>query len=556
MAVSLRPYQRELIDAMYRYYDDGGTGNPCIVASTGAGKTVIIAKIIEEVLMANAKARIIVLTHRKELIEQDAQETEQMIGSPVAVFSASCGRKEIGQITFGGIQSVARSQAFFYGADIAIVDEAHLINHNQTGQYRTFLAALKEANPSFVVIGLTATPYRLGHGKITEGDALFDRLIETPSASVDRLIADGYLSNLRAKATKAFISADGVAIDSKTHDYNQKQLQSKCCDRGTSEAVVNEVISMAGNRKAWLFFCTGIEHAKMVAEILRQNGIPTACVTSETTDRTELIQDFKSGKIRAVTNVDVLSTGFNYPVIDLIVLMRPTMSAGLYVQQVGRGLRKAEGKEDCLVLDFVGNVAKHGAINHIIPPTKNMATRNMTRTCPKCGELVPSSKKVCTCCGYEWETVVLSKICPKCDYIIPANSKTCPHCHILLNKEDYKLHDDDLITSDKWLRRMSVDHWRWTSCKSKVGNPMLMVTYFEKRYGGSQIREFFILNGHEYAMHKAYERLQSISTQLGIDDGIPTAETLNRHYPPDFILYEHDEKNPSYPRIVKRIYSK
>lgn len=540
---------------MYRYFDEGGTGNPCIVASTGAGKTVIIAKMIEEILQQNGKARILVLTHRKELIEQDAKETEDMVGTPVAVYSASCKRKEVGQVTFAGIQSIARNPEPFLGTNVAIVDEAHLISHNQTGQYRTFLAQLKEANPRFATIGLTATPYRLGHGRIDEGDALFDRLIETPSADVAQLIHDGYLSPLKAKATEARISTDGLAIDSSTHDFNKRQMQERAMDRGTSEAVVDEVLRMAGDRKAWIFFCTGIKHAQQVADILQQRNIPTACVTSESTDRSEVIGMFKRGEIRAVTNVDVLSTGFNYPAIDLVVLMRPTMSAGLMVQQIGRGLRKAPGKQDCLVLDFVGNIAKHGPINHITPPKGNMRVRNLTKTCPECGELVLSNSKVCTSCGYVWESLPPSKTCPGCDSIIPSSARVCPYCGKLLGTDDFRLHEDEIVqVGNAWVKRMAVSRWRWHETTSKAGNRMLMVTYFENRFGGGrQVREFFVLDGSAWAVTKAKERLQSLLLQRSMPY-TESEEDMNRMLPPKAIWYETTTGSPDYPKIIRRIY--
>jgi DNA repair protein RadD len=123
---------------------------------------------------------------------------------------------------------------------------------------------------------------------------------------------------------------------------------------------------LAGERKAWLVFCTGVKHAEHVAEVLRQHGVATECVLGETPkkERERIIADFKAGRIRALTNANVLTTGFDYPDIDLIAMLRPTMSASLYVQMAGRGMRVKSHTDHCLVLDFAGVVEAHGPITN------------------------------------------------------------------------------------------------------------------------------------------------------------------------------------------------
>ncbi|MFA5544668.1 MAG: phage terminase large subunit family protein [Sphaerochaetaceae bacterium] len=197
--IGLRPYQKKAINLLYKWFTQHD-GHPCLVLPTGSGKSHIIAELCKDALQNWPETRILMLTHVKELIEQDAAKLRQhWPNAPLGIYSAGIGKKEIGEpITFAGIQSI-RNQEVGY-IDLVIIDEAHLVSHKAEGVYRTFLGKLQEANPDIRVIGLTATPYRMGHGLITDGSAIFDDLIEP--VTIEELQDQGYLADLRSKVVK------------------------------------------------------------------------------------------------------------------------------------------------------------------------------------------------------------------------------------------------------------------------------------------------------------------------------------------------------------------
>jgi DNA repair protein RadD len=160
-----------------------------------------------------------------------------------------------------------------------IVDECHLVNHKDEGGYRKLLGDLTRINPALRVVGLTATPYRLGHGLITDKPALFDALIEP--VGIEELVFKGYLSTLRSKVTKARLDVSGV--HKRGGEFIESELQAAVDTDDNNLAVVQEVIGLAGDRKAWLFFCAGVKHAENIAVLLDLiYGIPAACVTGDT----------------------------------------------------------------------------------------------------------------------------------------------------------------------------------------------------------------------------------------------------------------------------------
>lgn len=448
----LRDYQQKTIDMLYEWFYKNESGNPCIVLPTGAGKSHVIAALTKDAIDKWPSTRVLMLTHVKELIEQNAEKMRQhWPNAPMGIYSNSVGSKILGeQITFAGIQSLVKVVSRVGFIDLVIIDECHLVSHKDEGNYRKVLNELKLINPRLRVIGLTATPYRLGHGLITDKPAIFDALIEP--TSIEELISQGYLSMLRSKITKTRLSTEGVK--KRGGEFISGELQKAVDTEDYNQSIVNEVIEIAEERKAWLFFCAGVDHAKHVADILNSKGIPTACITGELgkKEREKLINDFKSGKIRAVTNANVLTTGFDYPNIDLIVMMRPTLSAVLYMQMAGRGLRLKEHTDHCLVLDFAGVVSTHGPITNVVPPRKKGLKPGEApiKICGKCGEIVHASLRVCPSCGLVFEV----------------NEKPKP-----------KLHNDDIMGIEPSV--MIVSSWAWRQHTSKAtGKEMIKVTYY------------------------------------------------------------------------------
>lgn len=406
MIVQLRPYQREAIDATWAFMrarDD----DPIIVLPTGSGKSLVGATMIREACETWPGTRVVVVTHVKELLQQNARAlTSVWQHAPFSFYSAGLGQKRTDQITFAGIQSAHGVPGAFGMVDLVIVDEAHLVPKKAEGTYRAFLDGLRRNNPYLRIVGMTATPYRLDSGLLHDGDnAIFGDIAYT--ADIANLVAQGFLCPLVSRAGAA--KADLSAVRTRNGEFVQHDAAQAFMAGDLVGAAVSEVIALAGDRKSWLLFCSDVEHSKAVATELARRGIPTGCVTGETSsgDRAATLNAFKTGRLRAVTNCEVLTTGFDAPGIDLIVMLRPTKSTGLYVQMLGRGLRIAPSKSDTLVLDYAGNIERHGPIDQIrvrpkrAPGEGGGITVAPVKECPECHAFVAPATMKCAC-GYEW----------------------------------------------------------------------------------------------------------------------------------------------------------
>ena len=396
----LRPYQKESVDLTFRYLTTK-KGNPLIGLPTGSGKSLVIANIIKQVRQRWPETNILVLSHVREILTQNDDHISQHIGEKVAVYSAGLGRKEVERVTIAGIQSAVRNIDVFKRFNFVIIDEAHLIPFKQKTMYRKFLNQIGKHR----CLGLTATPYRLGGGYIYGSeDSVFDELIidMTSGDRFVKLITDGYLCNVRTKATELEFSTEG--IHRVGGDFNEHELAEKFNRDEITDKAIDEILRECEDRKKWLLFAIDIDHAESIAEKLLQRGVMANVVHSKMEQsRDKVISDFKSGQYRAIVNVNVLTTGFDAPDIDLICLLRPTESPVLHVQTIGRGLRTAEGKKDCLVLDFAGNTARLGPINDITLVIKGSGRKGgdpITKKCPECRSILPPAMRVCHWCGH------------------------------------------------------------------------------------------------------------------------------------------------------------
>jgi DNA repair protein RadD len=523
--LTLRPYQKRAIMELY-YWLERNPGHPCLVLPTGSGKSVIVAEICRDAITSWPGTKILMLTARKELIEQNRDKLRaHWPNAPIGVYSAAMGRREIGEpITFAGILSV-RSRASMLGhIDLCLVDEAHEISHNDEGSYRYLIRELLKINPSMRVVGLTATPFRLGHGLITDKPAIFDDLIEP--VSILELQAAGYLAKVVSKNTDRHLTVDGV--HKRGGDYIESELQAAVDTDLNNEQAVAEIIRRAGERKAWLIFCSGVEHSHHIRDILKANGVEAATVTGDTpkSERERILADFKSGKIRAITNANILTTGFDHPDIDLIAMLRPTCSPGLYMQMAGRGLRLKSHGGDCLVLDFAGNVAMHGPITTIRTPKKVI----------------------------EGGGVAPAKICPECEEIIAIQCKTCPECGYVFpidEKADaWKLRNDDISGTDL-VNEIELIGWEWVVQKSrKSGKDMVVVSYYPRDISHEPIREYLCVWHDGYAGLKAIQAFNAICKDAGLQEIPPDIADMNRAaVAPKRLKYLKDGK---YFRVISR----
>jgi len=413
--------------------------------------------------------------------EAQRQEKDRLFGISRLV-NISCIERE----SYESVYNLQVSGHPSYFANGVLVHNCHLISHKHEGTYRKFIDELTVINPRLRVVGLTASPYRLGHGMITDKPALFDDLIEP--ISIEQLVRQGYLSRLTSKSTVQKYDLSGV--HKRGGEYIESELQKAVNTNDNNEAAVKEILDRSHGRNHWLIFCTGIDHAIQIRDILNRNGVLAETLNAKTpkADRDRILADYKAGAIKALTNTNILTTGFNFPDIDLICLLRPTMSPGLYLQQVGRGLRLKSNKGNCLVLDFAGVVRQHGAITNIRPPSKKG----------------------------EGDGVAPAKICPQCDEIVHASVMVCPECGFVFpppTKEELSLREDDIMGDG--IKNFNVTSWDWEIKKAKSGVDMIVVCYYGEMTE-KPVYEYLTIWHTGYAGIKGMQKLTSILNRLGM----------------------------------------
>jgi DNA repair protein RadD len=392
-------YQSEACEAAWSHLC-GQSGNPVVVLPTGAGKSWVIAELCRAAVQ-DYSGRVIVLAHRKELLEQNAAKIGGLLppGVSLGLYSAGLREREVASsVVVAGIQSVYKRAEDFGERNLVLIDEVHLVPHDGEGMYRRFLGRLREINPGLRMVGLTATPYRTGEGAVCRADALFQKVCY--EASIPRLIKEGFLSPVFS------VPADETVDTSGLHVRGGEFVASEVETLFDSRVVLacQEIAEKTRGRRSVLVFCSGVAHAQHVATTLEMGtGERVGIVTGGTPDleRAETLARFKRGNLRFLCNVDVLTTGFDAPGIDAIALLRATLSPGLYAQMCGRGLRKAEGKADCLILDFGENIKRHGPLDSIEFGKRGSALGTAPeKICPNCGEPSHASAGQCLTCGW------------------------------------------------------------------------------------------------------------------------------------------------------------
>lgn len=401
--LELRGYQRDAIKAIYGAFQ-AGIERPLIVMPTGSGKAPTLCTFIREALEQWPDQRLLMLVHIRELVEQNLKTMLRIWpDAPVSVYSAGLRSRDLsGQIVFASIQSIYKRAYDLQKVDLVIVDEAHLIQAEGDGMYRRLLADLATINGGSVpMVGFTATPFRMSTGSLVEGKGrVFDQIAH--EVGLADLIANGWLCPPIAKAPATRLSVDGVGT--RGGEFIASQLQAAVDRAELTEAACDEIVAAGKDRRSWVAFSSGVDHALHIRDALRARGVTAETITGSTplSERDAIIRGFKAGRIRCLTNDSVLTTGFDHPPLDLIAVLRPTKSAGLWVQMVGRGTRLAEGKENCLVLDFGGNTTRHGPIDCITGKIKEGDRAPPTKTCPECQSIIPAAAVVCPDCGHEF----------------------------------------------------------------------------------------------------------------------------------------------------------
>lgn len=402
MSLTMRPYQQRVLDELWQWFADHPDGDPIVEACVGAGKSVLIAELCRRAIAQYPGTRILMLVHSKELIEQNlAKLLHVWPEAPVGAYSASLGARQLGRaITYATIGSV-RSRAHQLGhLDLLLVDECHLISDSETTMYRKLIDELRGYCPHLRVIGWTGTPFR-GDGVWMTQSGLFSHV--AARVTMRELLDDGYLAPLVRAETAARIDTSGVRMQG--GDYVVQALAQASDKTEIVRAACAEIVRLAADRQRWLVFAVTIEHAQHIAmELQVAHGIACDVVSAKTpkAERERLIRDFRAGRLRALVNVAVLTTGFDVPEIDCIALLRATRSPVLYVQIAGRGMRTAHGKRDCLWLDFTDTTATLGPVDQVKGRVKQAkgSGKAPIKHCEACGNPSPAGVSVCAVCGY------------------------------------------------------------------------------------------------------------------------------------------------------------
>jgi superfamily II DNA or RNA helicase len=397
MTVTLRPYQEAAIQGLRDAFA-AGYHSPLLVLPTGGGKTVTFSFMASR-LAANGK-QLAILVHRDELVDQ-VSETLARFDVPHGYIAAGRLYDKRHRVHVASVQTLARRMDRVAVPDYVICDEAHhCIGASTWGKV---VAEWRRANPALRLIGVTATPERLSGEGLGE---VFDEMVLGPSTR--ELIDLGALAEYRLFAPSQQLDLSGVK--SRMGDFIRGEVAAKVDKPAIIGSAVGEYRAKLNGAPA-VAFCVSIEHAEHVAEQFCAQGFRAAKLdgTMDRGVRRELVRDFGRGVIQVLTSVDVISEGFDVPGIVGAILLRPTQSLGLYLQQVGRALRTAPGKEAAILLDHVGNSARHGLpddprewslLGRGARKAKGKAEDDVAiRQCPSCFAISPAAAAKCRECG-------------------------------------------------------------------------------------------------------------------------------------------------------------
>ena len=464
--MELRPYQAAAIDSLYRWWQSR-SGYPLIELPTGAGKTVVFCELIKRLFSDCPDLMVLVLAHRKELLTQAAQK---MIAvwpeAPIGTFCAGLNARQIAPITIASRGTLANCVDAFPRIDLVVVDECHNVSPDDETQYRGIINRLKTKNPSLMVIGFTATPYRRKQGKIYgSGDQhLFAGIAYR--APIRELIDQGYLCPVVSPRLSSDHSLDTSSIKITAGDYNVGQMEKVALQEDLIRQALDDWQQHAKDRQATVFFCVSIAHAEAVSDALRERGIIAPVIhgnTSRTPSfvRERHLKDFDEGRLNHLCNVGVLTEGWDCPRLDCIVLLRATRSVGLYLQIVGRGLRKHPNKTNTLVLDFGGNIDRFGPIDEAKPVTRRKKI-DRTKDCPKCGTILGVLARTCPNC-FEVFQLPPMKTCKKCQAKVPTSTTACPECNEIFVNHEAKASGADILNTPKTYDGTGIDFYVRTS---------------------------------------------------------------------------------------------
>lgn len=367
--ITLRENQEEPIRKAIEFFKEKNPKPSLIVLPTAWGKSILTAFVAQ-----NTEDKLLVIQPSKELLEQNFRKYDMLcggFGSNAGIYSASFGKREIAQITYATIGSIKNLGEEFKksGFTKMLIDEAHLYPRESDSMLGKFL---KESGITHV-LGITATPVKLQTNRDRSGQT-FSKLVMLTSRSkkgnffkdiihvgqISEMVRLGFWSKLKYQA--AGFDDSLLVFNSSKSEYTEDSVQRAYDANGGSEALLRALDSIP-DRKHILVFTPSVADAIALSEHYPNSGVIYGDM--DKAQREQTIADFKAGRLRVIFNVRVLSTGFDYTGIDCIILGISTASIALYYQIIGRATRIQEGKEDALIWDFGGNVARFGKVEDI-----------------------------------------------------------------------------------------------------------------------------------------------------------------------------------------------
>jgi len=564
VAYQLRPYQQEAVEKTLTHFRKSNS-SAVIVLPTGSGKSLVIAE-----LARLARKKILVVTHVKELVEQNHEKYESF-GLKASIYSAGLKQKSlVHQVTFASVQSLGKNlNALDEEYSLIIIDECHRVSGDENTQYQKLISHIRSNNSALKVLGLTATPYRLGMGFIyrfhyhgfVRGDqhAPFEHCIyELP---LRYMISNNYLTPPKLiDAAITHYDFDSLSKDAfgrfSEKDINQLLKE----NQRATKAIIDQVLTLSTDRTGVMIFASTIQHAQEILSYLPSDETALVIGDTHNAERDAIIRQFKEKQIKYLVNVSVLTTGFDAPHVDFIAILRPTESVSLYQQIVGRGLRLAPGKTECLVVDYAANGFDlfHPEVGSVKPDSDSEPVQVL---CPGCGFAntfwgkTDSDGKVIEHFGRRCQGILEDgEQSEQCDFRF--RFKECEHCgaqndiaaRVCHQCEQPIVDPDDKLRDALNLKNALV--LRVSGMQLEAQNQRLKVTYHDE--DGADVSEYFSLSSEKASFYFKRQFLRAGVTSK-IDFSNPNSVVTHQSLlkVPDFVVAKRDKGKH---KVVERIF--
>ena len=580
MVFKLRPYQVDAVNSVIRHFRI--SNDPALlVLPTGAGKSLVIAE-----LARLARGRVLVLAHVKELIEQNHAKYESY-GLNASIFSAGLGQKKTDEsVVFGSVQSIVKNLTRFSPQQEAftllVIDECHRVSMEKSSSYLKVIRHFQRLNPNLKVLGLTATPYRLGMGWLyqyrrgpnnkgtvrTEEPRFFKECLF--ELSLAHMMDNGYLTQPKVvDAPIAFYDFSQLPTTDNFGRHSEQTLNHLLQGEArATQHIIAQVKKEATSRKGVMIFAATVDHAKEIMGYLPKGESALIIGDTSAKERDRLINAFKQQKLKFLVNVSVLTTGFDAPHVDLIAILRPTESVSLYQQIVGRGLRLAPEKKDCLIIDYAGN--RFSLFSpEVGEPKPDSAAVPVTVPCPVCGHnnnfwgildeaglLLEHFGRRCQ--GFvdfdnekeQCEFRYRFKECDQCGSENDIAARKCHNCKYELVDPDKKLRDALNLKNCLVIRCSGME---LTTSTNRSGEQRLKIIYHDE--DGAEVHELFRMDTpaqqgafyHNFGKYALINRGESFKAS-SVDEVVHNQKKFRK---PDFVIAR---KEKHYWKIIDKLF--